>query len=735
MLSSQLSRMAQLPSTPLPMFMDKKSKNLVNEMLSPIWRSPWQERLHILHETPQESMAELKPHLQRLQEPTLELSLPLIPVPHVSDLLGLPKHLVSKGLDPVDGLKRAGHWKSKEGKIHWEAREMEQKMNEKQKACEGQSLPAVPAFELLDREGCLKRVQEIEARVQKLKAMKEERKQTVPEEEQKQKNKAEEPEQKFRVEACLPPRPIIQLLDHKGQLQLIEIHFAKLKAMKEDNQHAREEEEWKGKEKKWKCRKEEELEQEATGEQWLPPRPVFELLDRQGCLKRMQQIDAHIAKLKTVEKKQRRAREEEKWKAKEKEAKLMGSQVAEESPVPEDAPVCQRVHTLTQDVTPGLSLPHKYTALAQMFCSMDTIVTSFFNQCETVTFATVKQGVQNMVHKSFEESTIGQIITVYPTAYRFSLESSIPMYKDGVKKLDCQLTIEPLAGDGNNEQQQFCTLCLMERCHIFERNLVDIVKQHHTVFLESLNPPVIIHGHITRWHPRFDVESVPEIPPAELPQPLPVSRLSTALEVLKKARKVLTPKLEGAFTNLIWRRPNMRSVETKDPVGDLVSGGPLASISEAHKTIPKTLQDGIQANELQQAQTIRYRSLQQEELLAMMSRLPDMAQLLRNVFVLGMKPMLKMEVACYRVITSYHSSITQREMEKHLLLLSELVPTWLSVHPVQNEIYLKLDNKVEMSYVLDVLDKKVKEEGRLTPCLDQHFLWNGIFFALHKLSP
>ncbi|XP_078525629.1 DNA replication factor Cdt1-like [Lissotriton helveticus] len=695
---------------PSPIFMDKKSKNIVNEMLSPIWRSPWQERLPVLHKVPEENMVELKPHLKRLQEISLELNLPLTPVPYVSDLNDLSRHLVSKGLDPVGGLKRAGHWKSKEGKINWEAKEMEQEINEEQKAYEGQSLPSVPAFELLDQEGCLKRVQEMEARVQKLKAMEEERKQKAIEVEPKQKNRAEEWEQKFRVEVCLPSRPIIQLLDHEGQLQRVEMHVANLKAMKEEHQNAREEEGWKAKEKKWKGRKEEELKQEAPGEQWLPPRPVFQLLDRQSCLKRMQLIEARLAKLKAAEAKKRRAREEEEWKTKEKKAKLMGPQVKEEGPVPEDAPVCQHVHTVTQNVTPGMSLPHKYTALAQMFCSMDIIVTGLFNQCETVTFAKVKQGVQNMMHKPFEERNIGQIKTVYPTAYRFSLESSIPMYEDGVKKFDCQLTIEPLAGDGNNEKQQFCALRLMERCRIFERNLVDIVKKHHTVFLESLDPPVIIRGHITRWHPHFDVETVPEISPAELPQPPPVSRLSTALEVLKKARKVLTPKLEVAFTNLTWSSPNMRSVEKRDPVGDLVSEVPPASISEAHKAIPKTLQDRIQANELQKMQAILIRSLQQEERLAMMSRLPDMARLLRNVFVLGTKPVLKMEVACFRAITSYHSSITQREMEKHLLLLSELVPTWLSIYPIQNEMYLKLENKVELSYVLDVLDKKVKEE-------------------------
>ncbi|XP_069073338.1 DNA replication factor Cdt1-like isoform X2 [Pleurodeles waltl] len=663
---------------------------------------------------PQEKMLELKPHLQILQEPTLEPTLPLTPVPYVSDLQDLPKSLVHKGLDPEEDLKRAGHWISKEDRNNLEAREIKPEIKEEQTAYEGHLLPAVPVFELLDRENCLKRVREIEARVQKLKAMEEEQKQKPIEEKQKLKAMEELWEQKARVEACLPPQPVFQLLDHKGRLQRIqqiETHVAKLKAIKEENWISKEEEEeWKAKEKR--CIKEEELGQEGTVERWLPPRPVFELLDRQGCRKRLLQIEAHVAKLKAVEEKKQRAREEKEWKTKEKEPKRLGSQVKEKSPSPEDAPVCHRVHTLAQTVTLGMPLPHKYTMLAEMFCSMDTIVTSLFNQCETVTFAKVKQGVQNTTHKPFEESNVGQIKTVYPSAYHFSLESSIPVSKDSVKKLDGQLTIQPLAGDECNDQRQFCALCLMERRHIFEGNLVDIVKQHHTVFLESLDPPVIIRGQITRWHPRFDVESVPEIPAAELPQPPQVNRLSTALEVLKKAHKVLTPKLEKAFTNLTWSSPNMRPVEKRGPAGDPVSEGPLVSISEALKGIPKIFQDRIQASESQKRQALLIRNLQQEERLAMMSRLPDVARLLRNVFVFEKKPVLTMEVACNRAITSYHSSMTLREMEIHLLLLSELVPNWLSIYPVQAEIYLKLDNKVELSLVLDALGKKVKEEDR-----------------------
>ncbi len=65
----------------------------------------------------------------------------------------------------------------------------------------------------------------------------------------------------------------------------------------------------------------------------------------------------------------------------------------------EKLPAYQRYHTLAQDVPPGLTLPYQYKIFAEMFRSMDTIVGMLFNRSETVTFAKVKQGVQDMMHK------------------------------------------------------------------------------------------------------------------------------------------------------------------------------------------------------------------------------------------------------------------------------------------------------------------------------------------------
>ena len=54
-------------------------------------------------------------------------------------------------------------------------------------------------------------------------------------------------------------------------------------------------------------------------------------------------------------------------------------------------------------------------------------------------------------------------------------------------------------------------------------------------------------------------------------------------------------------------------------------------------------------------QALMTRHPQQEQRLSMLARLPEMARVLRNVFVAEKKPALPLEVACRRMMASYRS--------------------------------------------------------------------------------
>ena len=54
---------------------------------------------------------------------------------------------------------------------------------------------------------------------------------------------------------------------------------------------------------------------------------------------------------------------------------------------------------------------------------------------------------------------------------------------------------------------------------------------------------VVPEDQLTRWHPHFNVDEVPYIEPAELPQPPTTEKLATAQEVLARARSLMSPRV------------------------------------------------------------------------------------------------------------------------------------------------------------------------------------------------
>ncbi|KAF4094393.1 hypothetical protein AMELA_G00014560 [Ameiurus melas] len=379
----------------------------------------------------------------------------------------------------------------------------------------------------------------------------------------------------------------------------------------------------------------------------------------------------------------------------------------------EKLPAYQRYHTLAQDVPPGLTLPFKYKVLAEMFRSMDTIVSMLFNRSETVTFAKVKQGVQDMMHKRFEESHMGQIKTVYPSAYTLRQEKNIPTFSATAKKSTYQLTVEPLIEEETNGARPVLSATrLLERRRAFRQNLLEIVKGHHKVFLASLNPPLVVpDDKLTRWHPRFNVDEVPNILPGDLPQPPQTEKLTTAQEVLDRARSLMTPKMEKALANMALKTAEAAcSKASETPVKPAAM--PIQT-SSALKGVSQSLLERIRAKEAQKLQAAMTRNPEQEARLGMMSRLPEMARILRNVFIAEKKPALIMELACNRMMASYRSSLTAGEMEKHLRLLVQLAPEWLTLHPIRKDFYLKLNKNTSMNLVLEKLNQKMQEEERL----------------------
>ncbi|KAK2119584.1 replication licensing factor Cdt1 [Saguinus oedipus] len=347
-----------------------------------------------------------------------------------------------------------------------------------------------------------------------------------------------------------------------------------------------------------------------------------------------------------------------------------------------------------------------------MFRSMDTIVGMLHNRSETPTFAKVQQGIQDMIRRCFEECNVGQIKTVYPASYHFRQERGVPTFKDGMKRSDYQLTIEPLLEqEGGGAARKLTASRLLQRRQIFSQKVVELVKQHHRSSLAALNPHMVVpEDQLTRWHPRFNVDEVPDIEPAVLPQPPAMEKVSTAQEVLALACSLMSPMMEKALRQLA-----LRSAEPSSPAPPawcppsqrcrLPHQPPCLALKGVFQVLPERVRAKEAQKQLAQKQLAQMTwRPEQEQPLQCLERLPELARVLRSVFLSERKPALSLEVACARMVGSCCTAMSPREMEKHLLLLAELLPDWLRLHRNRTDTYVKLDKAADLASITACLD-------------------------------
>ena len=69
--------------------------------------------------------------------------------------------------------------------------------------------------------------------------------------------------------------------------------------------------------------------------------------------------------------------------------------------------------------------------------------------------------------------------------------------------------------------------------------------------MSNLDRPLNVpNDKITRWHPKFRLDEVPDIEPAEVPKPPNVQVYQTAKDVLENARGKVLPNV-SMLTNIV----------------------------------------------------------------------------------------------------------------------------------------------------------------------------------------
>ena len=369
---------------------------------------------------------------------------------------------------------------------------------------------------------------------------------------------------------------------------------------------------------------------------------------------------------------------------------------------------CTKYHSLAQAIPKGLLLPYKYEVLADMFRSLDTVCSMLFNRKETITWSKIKQAVQDMTKKNFELAHLSQIKHIFPGAYRFRQESNIVNFISPEKRSDYELTLQPIIEQeaknvGNDVKMTGSEL--IKRRHHFHVQLIENVKMHHRNFLQTLDPPIDIQDdELKRWHPRFQLDLLTELPTSDLPQPPYQAQLecTSAKEVLKKTRSPLTQKATAALKKAV-------SLCTDNDTSNNQSKAIPPSLPASIGGISINLLKKIREKEAKQKYKMMSRNDDENEKLQRMKNLPHVARALRSLFVDEKKASLPISFIKLKLSKCCAVSSSPDAVERHLRLLCDQLPSWFVISSVRTHEYGRIiDKQMAIGDVINKLQCQLK---------------------------
>lgn len=412
---------------------------------------------------------------------------------------------------------------------------------------------------------------------------------------------------------------------------------------------------------------------------------------------------------------------------------------------PKKLPAYQRFQALTEEGTPSLQLPYKYRSLLELFKCTDTVCAMFHNRKEQITFKKLKPAVQRMARKNFYESHLAQIHHLFPDAFLLSQEMT-KNYGSATKHETYQLVIRPNVKEkpektpketeddflGTLKNHAMNPQVMTERYQRFHRLLLEKVHDVHQVFLLSRDPPIKIdRAQVRRWHIDFNLEQCPEIEQAELPQAPNVERFSSAKDVLSTARNLFNcgTTMERALERLEEKKRQASAATATSVSSQTSSNGEedkkpdvtkLSNVEEpptsandmvasALKNVPKALLERIRAKQAAKALDQMTRRPSQDKEAMKYSRLPEIARHLRNVFVTERKNVLPLETPLVKIENSYRGKLTLQELEEHVKMIAQLVPSWLTLPEVRKVKYAKVAKDFDLAKVISILERKANE--------------------------
>ncbi|XP_071454357.1 DNA replication factor Cdt1 [Hetaerina americana] len=361
----------------------------------------------------------------------------------------------------------------------------------------------------------------------------------------------------------------------------------------------------------------------------------------------------------------------------------------------------------------SLCLPYQYRCLAEVFRCVDVVVSMMINRKEKITFNKLRPAAQEMLRKNVSERHLGQIKKVFPDAFDYKYEKVNQLTISSAKAERYDLVIAPLFKPVDDVQKEgsktMTPSVLLERRHQFHKCLLELVKDHHEEFLQSLDPPMTVpRDKLTRWHPAFEVDILPEVDPAEIPQPPNApDKCSSAKDVLDKARDLFgcNARMERALEKVSVSESKGQNSVTVTPSNNSSTSADVPFLNPALRGIPPALLKKVRERQAAKALMAMTMSPAEEKHAERLSRLPELARVLRGIYVSERRGVLSLDIVLQKLLDSYKASLNSVELDEHLKLLEGSVQGWISRCTIRNAQYIKLSRDADISRVISKLER------------------------------
>ncbi|KRY34078.1 DNA replication factor Cdt1 [Trichinella spiralis] len=417
-----------------------------------------------------------------------------------------------------------------------------------------------------------------------------------------------------------------------------------------------------------------------------------------------------------------------------------------------------------------LALPGHFSFLLDTFRAMDLVI-SLCNRRDLVTFENVKKSVEKLNRRTFTLHHLGQIKTIYPNAYTFKVKEKsrefrnmdgsyydfiiIPNVDDDLElpgdrkstidnksETDCasvevQLPSSPTANKPGTSnvmvvsRKLFTPERLRYRAKLFHEKLLDIVREHHKKFLQSLNPPVELsaqdENRILRWHPNFHLEEVPEIPASELPVIPRRSKPVTCAEFLDQLTD--KTKLADPIYDALKKVASAAASDIKTEVSEIDLKDTNMQVKKKN-AIPAAVLEKVRAREAMKKKELMFRTSKETQLALRKSRLLDIARILKLAYLIEGKTSMHMDDITTQLRNSYKSLLSKDEIMEHLKLLCDLVPTWIKSYNLDKMgMYFKIASE-ETEGTLKKLEVIAEESRAYLSCSSTGIVLRSVLFQL-----